>query len=73
MSKLGDVLSKEVHCNFNVSQTGTEPPTAVGCMGLGAKSPAAGQFFVIFWKKKLFSHHWITFRTYSEPFEVLDF
>ena len=24
-------------------------------------------FFVI--KKKLFSHHWITFRTYSEPFQ----
>ena len=38
-----------------------------------AKPPAAGQFFVIFWRKKLFCYHWITFRTYSEPFESTRF
>ena len=30
---------------------------------------AAKRFFVSFWKKKLLEHHWITFGTYSEPFE----
>ena len=29
-----------------------EPPVAGGCESLGAPLPAAGQFFVIFWKKK---------------------
>ena len=42
MSKLEDVLSKEVYRNSNASQTGI----------LGAQLPAAGRFFVIFWKKK---------------------
>ena len=30
---------------------GAEPPAARGYGGLGAKPPAAGRFFVIFWKK----------------------
>ena len=47
MSKLADVLSKEVYCNSNVSLT-------KGYWGLGAKPPAAGRFFIVFWKKKLF-------------------
>ena len=56
MSKLGDVLSKEVYCNLNVSLTGVwgqslQPPEAMDVWG---QSPlAAGRFFVIFGKKKL--------------------
>ena len=30
---------------------GAEPPAAGDCGSLGAKHPAAGQFFVSFWKK----------------------
>ena len=51
----GDVLKSQ--CNSNVSQTGgleAGPPAAGGFGGLGAKHPAVGRFFVIFWKKKLF-------------------
>ena len=33
---------------------GMESPAAGGCRGVGAKPPAAGQVFVIFWKKELF-------------------
>ena len=38
--------------------------------GLGAKLPAAGQFFG---KKTLFKYHWITFRKYVEPIESTRF
>ena len=32
---------------------GAGPPAAGGFGGLGAKPPAVGQFFVIFWKKAI--------------------
>ena len=31
------------------------PPAAEGFVGLGAKPPAVGRFFVIFWKKSCFN------------------
>ena len=37
-----------------------------------AKNPAAGRFLVSFWKKMAISI-WITFRTFSEPFERTKF
>ena len=45
-------LSKEVYCNSNVSQTGSEGglPTARGYGSLGAKPLAAARFFAIFGK-----------------------
>ena len=47
-------LSKEVYRNSNVTQTGVwgRSPMPPEAMESGAKSPDAGQFFVIFWKKK---------------------
>ena len=42
-----------------------QAPVAGGHVGLGARSPAAGRFFVTFWEKKLFKCHRITFRTGS--------
>ena len=50
MSDLGDVLSKEVYCNSNVSLRGcgAEPPACGGYEGVGVKPPATGEFFVIF-------------------------
>ena len=42
--------------------------------GMGAEPPAAGRFFVIFWKENgYFSAIRITFRTFSEPFERTKF
>ena len=39
-----------------------------------AEPPAAGQFFVIFLEKNgYFNAIWITFRTFSEPFERAKF
>ena len=41
---------------------------------MGAKPPAAGQFFVIFWKENgYFNAIRITFRTSSEPLERTKF
>ena len=43
---------------------------ARGYGNLGAKHPAAGQFFVSFWKKMaVLMPFWITFRKFSESFE----
>ena len=42
-------LSKEVY-----GVLGAEPRAAEYSEGLGASPPAAGQFLVMFWKKKLF-------------------
>ena len=47
-----------------------EPPAAEGSGGLGSKPQATGQFFL---EKKLFQCHWITFRTYSQPYERSNF
>ena len=53
---------------------GAEPPAAVGYGSLGANHPAAGRFFVSFWKKNgCLNAIWITFRTFSEPFERTKF
>ena len=46
-----------------------EPPAAGGYEGLGAKAPSRWAIFSNFLKKKLFSCHWITFRTCLEPFK----
>ena len=66
---LGDVLSKLVYSN--VSQTGVwgrspQPPVA---MGVWEQSPQPLGDFCKFLEKKLFTSHWITFRTSSEPFQ----
>ena len=68
-------LSKEVYCDSNVSPTGVwgRTPTAGGYGGLGEIPTADGRLFVIFWIKKLFYYHWITFYTYSETFESTRF
>ena len=66
MSKLADVLSKEVYCNSKVSLNG-----AGGYGGLGVKPQSLGNFSQL--KKKAVLHHWITFRTYSKPFESTRF
>ena len=49
MSKLGDVLSKQVKLNrFKDGGLGAESPASGGYGGLGAKPPAAGKF----WEKQ---------------------
>ena len=41
---------------------------------MATEPPAAGRFFVIFWKKNdYFNAIWITFRTFSEPFDKIKF
>ena len=57
MSKLGDVLSKLVYLK------------RITDGHLGAEPQAAGDFL----KKIAFLMPWITIRTFSEPFEELDF
>ena len=55
MSKSGDALSKLEHLK-RITDGGlwVKPPAGVGYGGLGAKFPAAGQFFVFFGKKSQF-------------------
>ena len=60
MSNLGDVLSKLVYSNV---------PRRRWLWGSGGEAPSRWAIFVSFWKKKLFKSHWITFRTYLQPFE----
>ena len=52
-----------------------KPPAAGGYVWeSGAKQPAAGRIFISFWKKSgSFNAIWITFRTFSEPFERTKF
>ena len=49
-------LSKEVCCNSNVSLTrsGGGAPSRRRPLKSGGEAPAAGQFFEVFWKQKLF-------------------
>ena len=68
-------MSKEVNCSSNVSQTGDwlrspQPPEAIWS---GSEALSRWAIFHNFLKKKLFSHHWITFRTYSKQFESTRF
>ena len=48
---MGDMVSKLVQLKRGL---GVEPPAAGGYGNLGAKHPAAGRFFVSFWKQLLF-------------------
>ena len=73
MSKLGNVLSKEVYCNNDSNVSQTEPPATIGYGGLGAKLPAAGRFFVIFWEKNCFNTIGSHFARILSHSEVLDF
>ena len=50
-----------------------KPPTAGGYAGLRAKPPIAGRFLEFFGKNSSFNAIWITFRTFSEPFERTKF
>ena len=66
MSKLEDVLSKQVPLNrIKGGGLGAEPLAVGGYGGFVAKLSAAGQFL----EKKLFQCRWITFRTCLKPFE----
>ena len=56
MSKAVGASSKLVLLKcFQDGGLGAEPLLAGGYLGLGAKSPTAGRFFVIFWKKSYFN------------------
>ena len=50
-----------------------EPPSARGYCCLGAKHPAAGRFLEVFGKNGYFNAIWITFHTFSEPFDRTKF
>ena len=50
-----------------------KPPAAGGYAGLRAKPPIARRFLEFFGKNSSFNAIWITFRTFSEPFERTKF
>ena len=52
---------------------GAEAPAAGGYGVWGLRHPAAGRYFVIFGKNSYFKVIWITFRTFSELFQVTKF
>ena len=72
MSNLGDVLCKLVYSNVSQTGAGGGAPAAGGYDGLGAKPPAAGQFFVSFWKKSNFNligSHFARVQSYSKELD----
>ena len=52
---------------------GTELPAAGGYRGVGAKPPAAGQVFVILWKKNYFNATGLHFAHFQSRLKELNF
>ena len=66
MAKLGKLLIKKSKPNRIIDRGIEVEPQSGGYVGLGAKPPAAGRDFVIFWKKAilmLLDHISLVFRT----------
>ena len=69
ISKLGDIVSKSVQLRWG---QWTEPPPAGRLWGSGGKAPSRWAIFCKFLEKNsYFNAIWITFRTFSEPFEII--
>ena len=69
-------MSKKVYCNSKVSQSGVwgaDPPVAGGHGGLGAKPPADGRVFIIFWKESYFNTMGSHFASVQSHLKGLDF
>ena len=67
---MGDVDQISATETYHRRRPGGEAPAAGSYESMRAKPPVAGRFFVIFWAKNCaFNAVWITFQTFSDPFE----
>ena len=74
ISNFGDVLRKLVSLKRITDECLGVGPRAAGSFGgLGAKLPAAGRFFVIFWKKNYFNAIESHFARVQSRLKALDF